>query len=131
MAAAIDAIMAAFQIWSGLAWALGHWPAGVPLTMMSDTVMQHLSHARLRKEGPKKDMSQRFYQRLVGHLSGRLGGRDERLIWTGDRYRHLAQINPVIVEVRNASSGRTRTSSHSRSSNGAPPVPARDCGNSS
>ena len=67
--------------------------------MISDIVMQHQSHARLRMEA-KADMSQRYYQRLVGHLSGRLGGRDKRLIWTGDRYRHLAQINLLIVEVR-------------------------------
>ena len=45
---------AAFQIWSGLGRRLGHWPAGVPVTMISDSVMQNQSHARLRMEGPKQ-----------------------------------------------------------------------------
>jgi hypothetical protein len=54
LAAAVDAIMAAFQIWSGLGRRLGHWPAGVPVTMISDSVMQNQSHARLRMEGPKQ-----------------------------------------------------------------------------
>ncbi|HET6926196.1 MAG TPA: hypothetical protein VFI48_05020 [Hyphomicrobiaceae bacterium] len=46
-------------------------------------------------------MSQAYYQLLVDRLSGHIADRrSRRLAWVGDRYRKLAQINRLIVEVR-------------------------------
>ena len=45
-------------------------------------------------------MSQAYYQLLVGRLSGSIGSSRRRLAWRGDRYRHLARVNRLIVEVR-------------------------------
>lgn|SRR5262245_53313456 len=46
-------------------------------------------------------MSQAYYQLLVDRLSGQIADRrSRRLAWVGDRYRKLAQINRLIVEVR-------------------------------
>jgi len=45
-------------------------------------------------------MSQAYYQLLVGRLSGSIGARRRRLAWQGDRYRHLARVNRLIVEAR-------------------------------
>ena len=46
-------------------------------------------------------MSQAYYRQLVGRLSGRIDGRHRRrLAWVHDRYRNLAQINRLIVEVQ-------------------------------
>ena len=46
-------------------------------------------------------MSQAYYQLLVDRLSGHTADRrSRRLAWVGDRYRKLAQINRLIVEVR-------------------------------
>ncbi len=46
-------------------------------------------------------MSQAYYRRLVGCLSGRVGcRRSRRLALAGDRYRHLAQTNRLIAEAQ-------------------------------